>query len=108
MVNLPDKAVIACVHLLPTPGSPRYGGDVERIYAEALAEVEVFLRHGVDALIVENFRDGPFHPGPVPPETVALVAGVTREVVRMATVPVGVAVLRNDAAAALGIATATG
>jgi membrane complex biogenesis BtpA family protein len=108
VVAFPDKAVVACVHLLPTPGSPRYGADVERIYEAALGEVEVFLRHGVDALIVENFRDGPFHPGPVPAETVALIAGVTREVVRRATVPVGVAVLRNDAAAALAIATATG
>ncbi|MFI5911830.1 BtpA/SgcQ family protein [Dactylosporangium sp. NPDC051541] len=105
---LPEKAVIACVHLLPTPGSPRYDGDVERIYTAALAETEVFLRHGVDALIVENFRDGPFHPGPVPPETTATLAAVAREVVRMAPVPVGVAVLRNDAAAALAIATATG
>ncbi|WP_371640710.1 BtpA/SgcQ family protein [Streptomyces virginiae] len=108
MLTLPDKAVIACVHLRPTPGSPLYDGDVENIYQTALREAEVFLRHGVDALIVENFRDQPFYPGTVPPETVATIAGVTREVVRMADVPVGVAVLRNDATAALAIAAATG
>jgi membrane complex biogenesis BtpA family protein len=105
---LPDKAVIACLHLRPTPGSPRYDGDVDRIYDDALAEAEIFLRHGVDALIVENFRDGPFVPGPVSPATVATAAAVTREVVRLAPVPVGVALLRNDALAALSVATATG
>jgi membrane complex biogenesis BtpA family protein len=105
---LPPKAMIACVHLLPTPGAPGYRGDVEEIYTTALAEAEIFLRNGVDALIVENFRDRPFHPGTVPPETTAMIAGVTREIVRLAEVPVGVAVLRNDAAAALAIAVATG
>ncbi|MGA4956356.1 BtpA/SgcQ family protein [Streptomyces lavendulocolor] len=108
MFTLPDKAVVACVHLPPTPGSPRYGGSVDHIYESALSEAEILLRHGVDALIVENFRDAPFHPRSVPVETAATVAGVTREVVRMSTVPTGVAVLRNDASAALGIAVATG
>ncbi|MGQ4487848.1 BtpA/SgcQ family protein [Streptomyces sp. SAS_281] len=108
MLRLPDKAVIACVHLPPTPGAPGYGGSVDHIYESALADAAVFLRHGVDALIVENFRDAPFYPQTVPPETVATIAGVTREVVRMSSVPTGVAVLRNDASAALAIATATG
>ncbi|WP_328982666.1 BtpA/SgcQ family protein [Streptomyces mirabilis] len=92
----------------PTPGSPRYGGRIDHIYESAISDAEIFLRHGVDALIVENFRDAPFHPGTVPAETTATVAGVTREIVRMSDVPTGVAVLRNDASAALAIATATG
>jgi uncharacterized protein len=108
MLALPDKAVVACLHLLPTPGSPGYAGKVSDIYDQALAEVEIFSRHRVDAVIVENFRDGPFYPGRVPAETLATVAGVTREVVRAVDVPVGVAVLRNDATGALAIATATG
>ncbi|HET9081698.1 MAG TPA: BtpA/SgcQ family protein [Trebonia sp.] len=104
----PPKAVIACVHLEPTPGSVGYGGSVTAIYERAIEETEVFLRHGADALIVENFRDRPFYPSEVPVETTAIMAGVTREIVRMANVPVGVAVLRNDARAALAIALAAG
>jgi uncharacterized protein len=105
---LAPKAVIACVHLEPTPGSVRYGGSVAAIYERAVEETAVFLRYGVDALIVENFRDRPFYPDEVPAETTALMAGVTREIVRMADVPVGVAVLRNDARAALAVALAAG
>jgi uncharacterized protein len=107
-VLLPAKAVIACVHLGPTPGSAGYAGRVEEIYQRALDEASVFLRHGADALIVENFRDRPFYPDEVPPETTATIAAVTREIVRMADVPVGVAVLRNDARSALAIAVAAG
>ncbi|GAA3229204.1 BtpA/SgcQ family protein [Nonomuraea helvata] len=107
-LTLPDKAVIACVHLLPTPGSPRYDGDLRRVYETAVCEAEIFLRHGVDALIVENARDFPWHPQSVPPETTATMAGVTREIVRMSCRPVGVAVLRNDASAAMAVAACTG
>lgn len=107
MIDFRRKPVIACVHLLPTLGSHRYDGNVERIYETALSEVKVFIQEGVDAIIVENFRDGPFFPDSVSTETAATLAGVCREVVRASPVPVGVAVLRNDAEAAVAIAAAT-
>jgi hypothetical protein len=102
------RPLIACIHLLPLPGAPGYGGNMREVYETALAEVEIFKRHGVDGLIVETFRDRPFFPGRLPAETVAALASLTREVVRAAGVPVGVNALRNDAEAAVAIATATG
>jgi membrane complex biogenesis BtpA family protein len=77
------------------------------VYDTALSEVGIFKRYGVDGFIVENFRDRPFYPDAIPPETIASLASVTREIVKVAQVPVGVNALRNDAAAALAIATAT-
>ncbi len=59
-------------------------------------------------MLVENYGDLPFHPGAVPPETVAALTVAVAEVVRTVSLPVGVNVLRNDAAAALAIAVATG
>jgi hypothetical protein len=111
-MNFPElfprrKPVIACIHLLPLPGAPRYQGSMTPIYDTALAEVALFQRYAVDGLIVENFRDAPFFPHRLPPETVAALTAVTREIVRVAQVPVGVNALRNDAQAALAIATAT-
>jgi uncharacterized protein len=102
------KPAIACIHLLALPGAPLYKGDLQAIYDQALAETEVFVKEGVDALIVENFRDVPFYPERVPNETVAAMAAICREIVRRAKIPVGINVLRNDADAALGIATAIG
>ena len=100
------KPLIACIHLMPLPGSPRYGGRMREVYDTALSEVETFKRHSVDGLIVENFRDKPFYPDKIPAETIAALAALTREVVRAAPVPVGVNALRNDAQAAVAIATA--
>jgi membrane complex biogenesis BtpA family protein len=63
---------------------------------------------GFDAVLIENFGDAPFFRGAVPPETVAAMA-VLAEVARAASgLPIGVNVLRNDGAAALAVAAATG
>jgi membrane complex biogenesis BtpA family protein len=100
------KPLIACIHLLPLPGSPRYSGRMREVYDTALREVEVFKRYPVDGLIVENFRDKPFYPDKIPGETIAALTALTREVVRSVKIPVGVNALRNDAQAAVAIATA--
>jgi membrane complex biogenesis BtpA family protein len=100
------KPLIACVHLLPLPGAPRFAGDMRAVYNAALKEAEIFKRRGVDGLIVENFRDKPFYPGRVPAETVAALAAVTREIVKTTALPVGVNALRNDAVSAMAIAAA--
>ena len=102
------KPLIACIHLLPLPGSPLYDGSMARIYDQALEEAAIFKKYGVDGLIVENFRDKPFYPGRVPAETVASFSAVARELVKQASVPVGINVLRNDAESAIAIAVATG
>ena len=99
--------LIACIHLLPLPGSPRYAGNMREVYETALAEAEIFTRYPIDGLIVENFRDMPFYPKQLPAETIAALAAVTREIVKTVHLPVGVNALRNDARAALAIATAT-
>src|SRR5215831_3621619 len=101
------KPLIACIHLMPLPGSPRYAGSMREVYDTALAEAAIFARYLIDGLIVENFRDTPFYPHALPAETIAALTAVTREVVRVAQVPVGVNALRNDAQAAMAIATAT-
>lgn len=100
------KPVIACVHLLPLPGAPRFGGSMQPVYDTALKEAAVFQRQGVDGLIVENFRDKPFYPGRIPAETVAALSAVTREIVKATALPIGVNALRNDALSALAIAAA--
>jgi len=102
------KPLIGVIHLLPLPGAPLYGGKMEEILAAARAEALQYEKHGVDGLILENFRDRPFFPGAVPPETIAALAVAAREVRQAVTrIPLGVNVLRNDAHAALAIAIAS-
>ena len=63
---------------------------------------------GVDAAIVENFGDVPFRAGAVELETVAAMARVLTELRPLMALPLGVNVLRNDAAAALALAAICG
>jgi membrane complex biogenesis BtpA family protein len=102
------KPLIGVIHLLPLPGAPLYDGAIQKVYDQALAELEVFKRHAIDSVIVENFRDMPYFPGHVPVETVAAMAAVSREVVRAAGLPVGINVLRSDGEAAIAVAAASG
>lgn len=102
------KPVIGMVHLLPLPGSPQWGGDMDALIAQAVADARTWVEGGANALMVENFGDVPFFPDTVPPYTVAAMALAVRAVREAAPIPVGVNVLRNDARAALGIAAVTG
>lgn len=101
------KPIIGVIHLLPLPGAPLYTGNLAAIYERAIAETQL-LQQYVQGLIVENFGDKPFYPSQVPVETVAAMAAIGREVVRHSDVPVGINILRNDAAAATAVATACG
>ncbi|MCZ6598294.1 MAG: BtpA/SgcQ family protein [Planctomycetota bacterium] len=101
--------LIGVVHLLPTPGAPRFAGDVDAILSRAREDARALAENGADALIVENFGDAPFFAEHVPAETVAaLTRAVDAALQEAAGRPVGVNVLRNDARAALGICAATG
>jgi membrane complex biogenesis BtpA family protein len=98
------RTVIGVVHLLPLPGAPRWGSDFGPVLDRARADLLALAAGGVDAAIIENFGDVPFRAGAVDPETVAAMARVVTELRSLTPLPLGVNVLRNDAAAALAVA----
>lgn len=102
-----DFPIIGCVHLLPLPDAPSYAGSIDRIYDKAVSEAILLSEQGVHGLIVENFGDTPFYADKVSSLTVAMMASIVREIIHKVSIPVGVNVLRNDAHAAIAIATAT-
>jgi membrane complex biogenesis BtpA family protein len=104
------RAVIGVIHSRPLPGAPEYEGEpVEDLIGFALAEAERYRAGGVDGLIVENHGDIPFvKPDRIGPETVAVMAVMTRAVREASGLPVGVNVLANGAISALAVAKAAG
>lgn len=105
----PRHLLIGVVHLRALPGAPRFCGSLDDVLEAARVDARALVEGGCDALIVENFGDVPFYPQDVPPETVACMTRAVSEVVELGGGrPVGVNVLRNDVAAALGICAATG
>jgi hypothetical protein len=105
-----EKPIIGMVHLRPLPGSPRWAGPLEDVYRAALRDAVILAEEGADGILVENFGDLPFHPGAVAPITVASMAAIVDRLRREipGQVAIGVNVLRNDAQAALAVASTGG
>lgn len=81
---------------------------MEAVLSRARSDARALADGGVDAILVENYGDAPFHPRRVPPETVAALTRAAAIVAEESGLPLGVNVLRNDAAAALAVAAAVG
>jgi membrane complex biogenesis BtpA family protein len=96
------------IHLLPLPGSPRFGGAMDEVLEASINDATALAGAGFPSLLVENFGDVPFHADRSDPETVAAMALAVRSVIEETALPVGVNVLRNDALSALAIAAVTG
>ncbi len=116
MVVIPDfrtifgrpRPIIGVIHVPALPGSPRFTGDLKAIGDRVRRDALALQEGGAAGMILENFGDAPFYPERVEPVTVAFMttlALVAREAVNL---PLGINVLRNDAAAALAVAAAGG
>ncbi|MBI5388442.1 MAG: BtpA/SgcQ family protein [Verrucomicrobia bacterium] len=102
------KWFLGTVHLLPLPGSPRWGGDTDAVVRHAVRDAVAYARGGADALVIENFHDVPFTCGAVTPEVVASMARVAAAIRDAVALPMGFNVLRNDARAGVGLCAACG
>lgn len=103
-----DVAVIGMLHAPPLPGAARARHTATDCRQAVLADARALVEGGVDALLLENFGDAPFHPGRVPVETVAHLTALAAAVRAEFDLPLGINVLRNDGCAALAIAHAVG
>jgi len=103
-----QRAVIGMVHLAALPGSPRWGGTMDRVVDAALEDARTLAEGGADALLVENHGDVPFTAGRVDAATVAAMAVIIAEIKKAVALPIGVNVLKSDALSALAVASATG
>lgn len=102
------KPIIGMVHALPLPGAPRWRGSMDEVVDRGVQDACVLADGGVDGIFIENYGDAPFYPEAAPPSTIASLSIVVREIARVVSLPIGVNVLRNDAASAMSIAHATG
>lgn len=106
------KGLIGVVHLQGLPGDPVPGpGGFAGAREAALRDADALAEGGIRAAVIENFGSAPFPKGSegdrLGPHVVAFMALLTREL-RGRFDHVGVNCLRNDARAAMGIASASG
>lgn len=100
--------LIGMLHLPPLPGAPRARESLPAIREYVLHDADALVAGGVHGLLLENFGDAPFYPGPVPPAVVAQMTELAGDVRRCFDLPLGINVLRNDARAALAVAASVG
>ena len=96
------------IHLPPLPGSIGYTGrPFADIVDQALGDARVLHAAGFHAGMIQNSHDLPFT-ATVLPEAIAFLTAVGWEIRRELDFPLGVNLLKNDAAAALAVAAAIG
>jgi membrane complex biogenesis BtpA family protein len=100
--------LVGMVHLASLPGAPRCAGSFQTVLDAALRDAEALVDGGMPALMLENFGDVPFYPAAVPAHTVAHLTAVACAIRQRFAVPLGINVLRNDGAAAVAVAAASG
>lgn len=100
-----EKKIIGMVHCLPLPGTLFYGGDMERIFAQAEADALTLEQAGAGALIVENQNDVPMS-AKMSAEQFAALAAVAARVRERVQLPVGIDAAFCDWKAAMAIAVA--
>jgi membrane complex biogenesis BtpA family protein len=104
------KPIIAMIHVLPLPGSPRGRGcDLERVYERAVDEALGFEQGGVDGLLLENAGDIPFlKPDAIGFETIGAMAVIGDRIRRATRLPFGFNIVANAAGASLACARSSG
>lgn len=102
------KAVVAMVHIGALPGTPLHDakGGLDRLIADALADIEKLQAGGVDAVMFGNENDRPYV-FRAPPEGIAAMTAVVQACKPALTVPFGVNYLW-DPVASVAIGAATG
>ena len=100
------RPLIGMIALPPLPGYPAFTA-IDALVETALADLAALEDGGADGVLVENDFDQP-HTLVGGAEIVAAMTRVTEEVVRRASVPVGVEVLLNDWRASLAVAAVSG
>jgi membrane complex biogenesis BtpA family protein len=98
--------LIGVVHLPALPGSPRSSMPLAACIEAGVRDARALAEGGADGIIIENFNDMPFRGERVDAHTVAAMTAAALAIREAVDCDLGINVLRNDAAAALGIAMA--
>jgi len=99
-----SKLIIGVIHLLPLPGTPHGHYTLDQVLHRAVSDAQSLKDGGVDTVILENFGDAPFVRTQVEPHVVAMMTRIALAV-REVGLALGINVLRNDAQAAMAIAS---
>lgn len=101
---LPPKFLAAMVAVLPLPGSPFYDGDDQKAIDQALADLDIYKKAGVDSILFENDHDLPYIQPPLDDKGIALMTKIVKEARERFDGPIGIQMLEAANITSLEIA----
>ena len=105
--SLPPKFLAAMIAVLPLPGSPLYEGDDQKVIDQALADLEIYKKAGVDSILFENDHDLPYIQPPLDEAGIRLMTKIVNEARRRFEGPIGIQMLEAANITSLEIAAET-
>jgi membrane complex biogenesis BtpA family protein len=102
-----QKTIIGMIHVDALPGTPQFINSMPEIIARAREEALIYKDAGIDALMIENMHDVPYHRH-VGPEIVAAMAVLGYEVKQATGLRCGLQILAAANREALGAAQVAG
>jgi uncharacterized protein len=100
----PPKFLAAMIAVLPLPGSPLYNGDDQRVIDQALSDLDLYQKAGVDSILLENDHDLPYIQPPLDEKGVALMTEIAKETRERFDGPIGIQMLEAANITSLEIA----
>ena len=104
MRKLPPKFLAAMIAVKGLPGAPLYKGNDNWIMQEALKDLKVYKKVGVDSILLENDFDLPYIKPPLDPKGVSLMTKIAKEVRKEFKGPIGIQMLEGANNTSLEIA----
>lgn len=101
---LPHKFLAAMIAVLPLPGSPLYDGDDQRVIDQALEDLDIYKKSGVDSILLENDHDLPYIQPPLDEKAIVLMTEISKEARKRFTGPIGIQMLEAANITSLEIA----
>lgn len=96
------------IHVPPISGSKNASKSFKEVIDFCLQDAKILFENGIKCFFIENFGDAPFPKNNVEPHVIAALTTIIDELkFHFPEIKIGVNVLRNDALAALAIATIT-
>lgn len=99
-----NKPIIAMIHVDALPGTPLHKSSPKEIVKKALNEAQIYLKHGIHGLMIENMHDVPYLKNEVGHEISSLMSIVGYELKQKIKVPCGIQILAGANNAAMAVA----
>lgn len=101
-----NKWIIGMIHVGALPGTPKSCLSMQCVVNNAVEDAKVYMKAGVDAIMIENMHDVPYLNRAVGPEIVAAMTVVAAELRSVVDLPLGIQILAGANKEALAVAKA--